>query len=76
MTTDDDVFIGIAPSDNIWYLRFYMNWDDEGFNLIGRFDITLPLELASRFRDEVVKTSATPLSEQDSQTFYTSLFGR
>jgi hypothetical protein len=75
MTTDNDVFIGIAPSDNTWYLRFYMNWDDEGFNLIGRFDITLPLELATRFRDEVVKTSPTQLSEQDSQTYYASLFG-
>ncbi len=68
MTTDDDVFVGIAPTDNGWYLRFYMNWDDEGFNLIGRFDITLPVELAKRFRDEVVKTFPTPLSEQDSQT--------
>ena len=75
MTEDDDVFIGIAPRDNTWYLRFYLNWDDEGFNLIGRFDITLPLQLSTRFRDEVMKTCPAQLSEQPSQTYYASLFG-
>jgi hypothetical protein len=73
MTTDDDVFIGIAPTDNTWYLRFYLNWDEDGFNLIGRFDITLSHELATRFRDEVVKSLPAQLSEQDSQTYYASI---
>ena len=73
MTTDDDVFTGIGPTDNTWYLRFYLNWDEDGFNLSGRFDITLPHELAKRFRDEEVKTLPTQLWEQDAQTYYASI---
>jgi hypothetical protein len=41
MSGDEDVFIGVAPGDGTWYLRFYLAGDDEGFDLLGRFDITL-----------------------------------
>ncbi|HTC95650.1 MAG TPA: hypothetical protein VK699_19560 [Terriglobales bacterium] len=73
MTTDDNVFIGIAPNDNSWYLRFYLNWDEEGFNLIGRFDITLPAELAERFRKDMTEPQAIELTEEDAQTYYESI---
>lgn len=42
MQGDDRVFVGIAPADATWYLRFYADWDEQGSELIGRFDITLP----------------------------------
>ncbi len=73
MTTDDNVFIGIAPDDNSWYLRFYLNWDDEGLNLIGRFDITLPAKLAERFRKDMAEVQPIELAEQDTETYYRSI---
>ena len=75
MTDDDNVFIGIAPKDNSWYLRFYLWWDEEGFNLTGRFDITLPEKLAERFRKEMLELSAIPLREEDAEAYYKLICG-
>jgi hypothetical protein len=73
MTDDDNVFIGIAPSDNSWYLRFYLSWDEEGFNLTGRFDVTLPEKLKERFRKEMEERHAIPLQEEDAESYYKSI---
>jgi hypothetical protein len=75
MSDDDNVFIGIAPNDHSWYLRFYLCWDGEGFNLIGRFDITLPARLAERFRKEMAEVNAIRLQEADAETYYKSICG-
>jgi hypothetical protein len=73
MSDDDNVFIGIAPHDQSWYLRCYLRWDEEGFNLIGRFDITLPPRLVERFRKEMAEVNAIRLQEEDAETYYRSI---
>jgi hypothetical protein len=35
MPGDLDVFVGIGPENNTWYLRFYLAWDEEGHELSG-----------------------------------------
>ena len=73
MSDDDNVFIGIAPNDNSWYLRFRLCWDEEGFDLIGRFDITLSETLAERFRKEIAEIGAIALKEEDAEVYYESI---
>ena len=67
---DEGVFLGIAPDDNSWYLRFRVGWDEEGFNLVGRFDFTLPTEMAETFRREVLADIPAALEEQDADAYF------
>ncbi len=73
MPGDDFVCIGIAPYNSSWYLRFYLDWDDEGFLLWGKFDITLPNGLAESFRNEVARDLGIQLKEQDAESYYQSI---
>ncbi len=71
MQGDDDVFIGVAPDSQLWYLRFYLSWDDEGFELNGRFDITLPADLAPSFKQRVL--DSVNMEEQNAETYYNKI---
>lgn len=71
MPGDECVFIGIAPDSHVWYLRFYLSWDDEGFDLSGRFDITLPTHLAPTFRERML--GVVELKQQDAEAYYSTL---
>jgi hypothetical protein len=73
MPGDDNVFIGIAPDPNIWYLRFYLYWDEGGFDLLGRFDITLPTESAPQFKQRVLDSLDMQMQQQDAATFYNKI---
>jgi hypothetical protein len=73
MPGDDYVVVGIAPQDNSWYLRFFVDWDDADTNLVGRFDITLPEPAATAFRDEVAQSISHGLTEQDAQGYYDAI---
>lgn len=73
MPGDDDVRVGIAPPDCSWYLRFYVEWDEDGFTLTGHFDITLPDAEASDFRQGVSPRIGLDLLEQDAQSYYHSI---
>ena len=71
MQGDDHVFIGVAPDSQNWYLRFYLAWDDEGFELNGRFDITLPADLAASFKERVLES--VDMKEQDAEAYYSTI---
>jgi hypothetical protein len=73
MPGDHDVFIGIAPKDNAWYLRFYLDWEENEINIVGRFDITLPPALASKYKDEVIDELNLKMEEKDSEKYYQSI---
>lgn len=70
MPGDDDVFVGIAPMDGAWYLRFYAAWDDDGWELLGRFDITLPADLAAPIAETVRERIDLVLEQQDATAYY------
>jgi hypothetical protein len=72
---DDYVFVGVAPVAGGWYLRFRVEWDDDGFDLLGRFDVTVPESLVGQFRTEVVWPLSLDLSEQDADSYYQSIIG-
>ena len=70
---DAYVFVGVAPDDNSWYIRFRLEWDDEGFNLSGSCAVILPVVLAGRFREEVLSNLDTKAEEKDSAIYYREL---
>lgn len=70
---DEDVFVGVSPEVRSWYLRFRVSWDDNGFELSGRFDITVPHTLAERFRTEVLGRARTGIREQDADSYFRSI---
>lgn len=73
MSGDDDVFVGIAPEDHSWYLRFYLHWDEDGYHLLGRFDITLPYSFVDSFRTDVIRALDIPMVEMSSAAYYLSI---
>lgn len=73
MPGDFDVFIGVASANHSWYLRFYLDWDENDEKLIGRFDITFPNEIAIRYKREVLSNFAVEIEEQDAEKYYQSI---
>lgn len=69
MHSDRSAFVGILPDRNLWCLRFHLSWDGEGFNLLGRFDVTLPQEIAKRYRS-IIGVTRLELSERDAEACY------
>ena len=67
---DEYVFVGIAPEDSSWYLRFRVEWDDEGFDLSGRCAVILPAPLEEKFKREVLPNLAAKAEEKDSKIYY------
>ncbi len=70
-TPDDHaVFIGIAPEDNRWYLRFRVEWDEDDNDIVGRFTVIVPSDIAERFRNEVVPRLPIGLEEAEARQYY------
>ncbi len=68
MPGDDAVRVGIAPANGEWYLRFYADWDDDGEQIDGDYDLTL--RLAEHFRAEVQPGLQAQLEEADSEDYF------
>jgi hypothetical protein len=68
--SDQYVCVGVASPDANWYLRFRASWDEAGDSLVGRFDITLPEDLASRFRVDVVADLECEITEELAIIYY------
>ena len=69
MTTDFYVFIGVAPKNNDWYLRFYLDEDE----LVGRFDVTFSSETSKLFRGKMLPETLKILTESNSESYYDSI---
>ncbi len=68
------VFIGIAPLDFSWYLRFYIDAEARnGEEVFGRFDLTLREELMERYKAEVVRPLGMEMQEQEAGKYYQSI---
>jgi hypothetical protein len=64
------VFVGVAPEDSRWYLRFRAEWDGDEKNIVGRFAVVLPAELVVAFKQEIVSPADHPLAEMSSESYY------
>lgn len=73
MSGDFNVFVGIAPENNSWYLRFYLDWDDDEENLVGRFDVTFPNQLAEEFKKDILSQFNFEIEKQDAEKYYRSI---
>ena len=73
MPGDFCVFVGVAPQDFRWYLRFYLDPDAVEEELFGRFDLTLPIELAASYKEWVVRPLGLEMQEQDAGEYYRSI---
>jgi hypothetical protein len=70
MPGDFDVRVGIQPSSAEWYLRFYVDPEDNDPAPEGDFDVTLPPRLADDFRHRVAADSAFPIIEESAASYY------
>ena len=70
MPGDDYVRVGVAPDSGKWYLRFFVTWDDSGSRLEGDFDITVPEEMESAFREQVLPELGLELEEENAASYY------
>jgi hypothetical protein len=68
--SDDEVFVGVAPENTVWYLRFRAEWDAEGKSIVGSFAVTVPMENAPSFATKVAAGSRHRLFEEPARTFY------
>ena len=67
---DHAVFIGVAPEDSRWYLRFRTEWDADEKNVVGRFDVILPSDLVAAFTREVLPGVKHPFEQVPSESYY------
>lgn len=65
--SDDFVYVGIAPEDNSWYLRYRVEWDDDGSELESNLAVIFDQKWTSISR-ELDKFNW--LSKLDSKTYY------
>jgi len=73
MPGDHLVFVGIAPQDSTWYLRFHVDWDADDCHLVGRFDLTVPDTLKAHVRQTVVEPISDLMLESESSCYYAAL---
>jgi hypothetical protein len=67
---EHEVFVGVAPGDNRWYLRFRAEWDGHDLAIIGCLAVILAADLAVSFRENIVSSSVPGLTEEPAQSFY------
>jgi hypothetical protein len=70
MPGDDDVFVGFSDKQNSWYLRFYLNWNDSGQTLVGRFDLTLVPDLANEFEKAILPRVGCDLTKEKATDYF------
>jgi hypothetical protein len=70
MTGDEQVFVGISPEDNSWYLRFLVDWDDSGEALVGEYSLTLAPLLVAKFNASIVPQLDCSISNEDSIPYF------
>ena len=68
-----EVFVGVAPEQSGWYLRFRAEWDADGQGIVGGFGITVPSDLAAAFRKDIASSFEHQLVEEPSESYYRSV---
>lgn len=64
------VFVGIAPEDSRWYMRYRIDWNDEETGLTGRFAVILnPMDAVAFRKIE----SISSLAELASDIYYSKV---
>jgi hypothetical protein len=70
-TPDDDcVYVGIAPEEARWYLRFRAVRDETYGEIVGAFGVVMPEDYATLFKLDVEPRSEATLTELPSHVYY------
>ena len=67
---DDHVYLGIAPEECDWYLRFRAKRDETYGEIMGTFGVIMPYDAAAVFKFEVEPRCEVDLIEEPSKTYY------
>jgi hypothetical protein len=70
MPGDDRVFVGILPTHERWYLRFHVDWSDDGQRIEGSYSLTFADELRKRFETDVLKSLSTVLQGESAESYF------
>ena len=70
MPGDDRVCVGILPEHERWYLRFHVDWSDDGQTIEGSYSITFADELRNRFEANVLATLSTALKGESAESYF------
>ncbi len=73
---EDEVFVGVAPQDSGWYLRFRAEWDADDDGIVGRFAVIVRPEIAHAFISEIAALSRHALVEEPADSYYKRLIAR
>jgi hypothetical protein len=70
-TPDDDcVYVGIAPQEAEWYLRFRAMRDETYGEIVGAFGVVIPDDVATLFKLDVKPRCEATLTELPSKSYY------
>jgi hypothetical protein len=73
-TPDDDcVYVGIAPEEAEWYLRFRAVRDETYGEIVGACGVVMPQDYATLFKLDVTPRSEATLIELPSNIYYARL---
>ena len=70
MPGEDLVFVGISNNERSWYLRFFVDWDDEGERLLGGFSVTINSSLVDGFQFKLVPVLECPTQREGSEAYF------
>lgn len=73
MPGDHYVKIEICPKDERWYLRFYIDIEDEDTVKYTEFDLTIPFEWAEEFKNKVAPNLDIEILSEPSLEYFSRI---
>jgi hypothetical protein len=70
MPGDDDVFIGLGPEDESWYLRFYADWDTKDEEIVATYAIALLEGSSQQFREKTLPKLICSVETLDTEAYF------
>ena len=70
---DEEVFIGIAPEDASWYLRFRAEQDEDDERITGRMALILPTGSARAFAMTISGLPSRALVQEAAEAYYAKI---
>jgi len=70
MPGDYRAFVGALPTHERWYLRFHVDWSDDGQTIEGSYSITFTDELRNRFEANVLATLSIALNGESAESYF------
>ena len=73
MPDDFDVRIGISNKEKSWYLRYYIDWDEDDSFLEGNFHFSVPKELEQDCTKNIFDCCNIEIEKENSDNIWSEL---